>query len=130
MHRERSTLEARGLVKTYKKRNVVDGVDLELESSSIVGLLGPNGAGKTTTFYMIAGLIRPDGGKVFLDGKDITDLPMHKRARMGITYLPQEPSVFRKLTVSENLELVLENQKVAPKERVERVQKLLEEMGL
>jgi len=130
MTEERSVLEARGLVKIYKKRRVVDGVDLCLENGSIVGLLGPNGAGKTTTFYMIAGLIRPDGGSVFLDGQDITDLPMHKRARLGITYLPQEPSVFRKLTVSDNIRIVFENRGLTKKEQQARVNGLLEEMGL
>ncbi len=128
--REKSILEARGLVKIYKKKRVVDGVDLELENGSIVGLLGPNGAGKTTTFYMIAGLIRPDDGRVLLDGRDITDLPMHKRARLGITYLPQEPSVFRKLTVSDNIRIVFENRRLTRKEQEDGVRRLLEEMGL
>ncbi len=125
-----SNLEAKDLKKVYKGRPVVDGVSLILKSSTITGLLGPNGAGKTTTFYMIAGLIRPDGGRVFLDGKDITGLPMHKRANMGLTYLPQEPSVFRKLTVFENIEVVFENKGMAKDERKEKVQGLLEEMGL
>ena len=127
---EKSCLEAKGLKKIYKGRPVVDGVSLVLESSTITGLLGPNGAGKTTTFYMIAGLIRPDAGQVFLDGADITDLPMHKRAQMGLTYLPQEPSVFRKLTVFENIEVVLENKGLGRKERKKRVIELLKEMGL
>lgn len=130
MASEFSVLEARGLVKIYKKRRVVDGVDLRLENGSIVGLLGPNGAGKTTTFYMMAGLIRPEDGKVFLDGRDITDLPMHKRARLGITYLPQEPSVFRKLSVADNLRIVFENRRLTRKEQKSRVSHLLEEMGL
>ncbi len=125
-----SFLEAKGLKKVYKGRPVVDGVELRLESSRITGLLGPNGAGKTTTFYMIAGLVRPDGGKVFLDDIDITNLPMHKRSRLGITYLPQEPSVFRKLTVSENIEIVLENRRLPKKERKKKTKDLLEEMGL
>ncbi len=125
-----SYLEAKDLKKVYKGRPVVDGVSLVLKSSTITGLLGPNGAGKTTTFYMIAGLIRPDGGRVFLDGRDITGLPMHKRANMGLTYLPQEPSVFRKLTVFENIEVVLENRGMAKDERKEKVLVLLEEMGL
>ena len=125
-----SYLEAKDLKKVYKGRPVVDGVSLVLKSSTITGLLGPNGAGKTTTFYMIAGLIRPDGGRVFLDGRDITGLPMHKRANMGLTYLPQEPSVFRKLTVFENIEVVLENKGMAKDERKEKVLVLLEEMGL
>ena len=127
---DKSCLEAKELKKIYKGRSVVDGVSLVLESSSITGLLGPNGAGKTTTFYMIAGLIQPDGGRVFLDGQDITDLPMHKRANMGLTYLPQEPSVFRKLTVFENIEVVFENKGIPKKERREKVQELLDEMGL
>jgi len=126
----KSCLEAKELRKIYKGRPVVDGVSLILESSSITGLLGPNGAGKTTTFYMIAGLIRPDGGRVFLDGKDITDMPMHRRANMGLTYLPQEPSVFRKLTVFENIEVVFENKGLPKKERKAKVEELLEEMGL
>ncbi len=126
----KSCLEAKKLKKIYKGRPVVDGISLVLESSSIVGLLGPNGAGKTTTFYMIAGLIRPDSGRVFLDGMDITDMPMHKRANRGLTYLPQEPSVFRKLTVFENIEVVFENRGLAKKERKVKVKELLEEMGL
>ncbi len=93
-------LQAQGLVKEYHRRRVVDGVDLSVSRGEIVGLLGPNGAGKTTTFYMVAGLIRPDSGRVFLDEEEITHLPMHRRARLGITYLPQEASIFRKLTVS------------------------------
>ncbi len=125
-----SRLKAEELKKIYKGRPVVDGVSLILESSTITGLLGPNGAGKTTTFYMIAGLIRPDGGKVFLDETEITDMPMHKRANMGITYLPQEPSVFRKLTVFENIEVVFENRGMPKKERKKKVKELLDEMGL
>ncbi|NPA94041.1 MAG: LPS export ABC transporter ATP-binding protein [Thermodesulfobacteria bacterium] len=125
-----SCLEAKELKKIYKGRAVVDGVSLVLKSSTITGLLGPNGAGKTTTFYMIAGLIRPDGGQVFLDDTEITHMPMHKRANMGITYLPQEPSVFRKLTVFENIEVVFENRGLPKKERKERVEELLEDMGL
>ncbi len=130
MTSERSLLEAKGLVKIYKKRRVVDGVNLCLENGSIVGLLGPNGAGKTTTFYMMAGLIVPDDGRVFLDGRDITELPMHKRARLGITYLPQEPSVFRKLSVADNIRIVFENRQLDRKEQEVMVNRLLEEMGL
>ncbi len=126
----RASLEAQGLVKIYKNRKVVDGVDLILYSSSIVGLLGPNGAGKTTTFYMIAGLIRPDGGRVLLDGQDITSLPIHERARLGITYLPQEPSVFRSLTVADNIRIVLENRGFKRQQMEEEVSRLLSEMGL
>ncbi len=123
-------LDARDLKKVYKGRDVVDGVSLQLETSSVVGLLGPNGAGKTTTFYMIAGLIRPEEGRVFLDGEDITGLPMHRRAAKGITYLPQEPSVFRALTVWENIALVLEEMGVEKVEQDERIRRMLEEMGL
>ncbi len=101
-----SKLKAEKLVKRFRDRPAVNGVSLELSDHSIVGLLGPNGAGKTTIFYMIAGLIRPDEGKVSFDGEDITNLPMHKRARKGITYLPQEPSIFRKLSVADNIRLV------------------------
>ncbi len=101
-------LTARGLSKTYKNRQVVSSVDLELGSGEVVGLLGPNGAGKTTSFYMVVGLVRPDQGEVFLDKQNLTPLPMHQRARMGISYLPQEASVFRKLTVEQNLLAILE----------------------
>jgi lipopolysaccharide export system ATP-binding protein len=103
-----STLSAKGLVKAYRGRRVVDGVDVELRKGEVVGMLGPNGAGKTTTFYMVVGLIRPDEGRVFLGDEDVTSLAMFKRARMGITYLPQEPSVFRKLTVEDNLRAIVE----------------------
>jgi len=108
----------------------VNGVDLELHSSSVIGLLGPNGAGKTTTFYIIAGIIAPDEGKVLLDGEDITSLPLHKRALMGITYLPQEASVFKGLTVEENIRLVLEERGMEPDKMEETVERLLKEMGL
>jgi lipopolysaccharide export system ATP-binding protein len=118
------------LIKTYRSRNVVDGISLEISKGEIVGLLGPNGAGKTTTFYMIVGLVRPDDGHVFLDGKDITGLPMFRRARMGIGYLPQEPSVFRKLTVAENILLVLEMMGMRKKERFAKVESLLSELNI
>lgn len=118
------------LIKAYRGRNVVDGISLEISKGEIVGLLGPNGAGKTTTFYMIVGLVRPDDGHVFLDGKDITGLPMFRRARMGIGYLPQEPSVFRKLTVAENLLLVLEMMGMRKKERFAKVESLLSELNI
>ena len=101
------TLNAKGLMKSFGKRVVVNGVDLEVSSGEVVGLLGPNGAGKTTSFYMVVGLARPDSGRIFLNGDDITELPMYLRARKGVSYLPQEPSVFRKLTVTENLMAVL-----------------------
>ncbi|NDY41728.1 LPS export ABC transporter ATP-binding protein [Dissulfurirhabdus thermomarina] len=123
-------LEARGLVKTYKSRRVVDHVDIDVADHAIVGLLGPNGAGKTTSFYMIAGLVRPDGGQVLLDGQDVTDLPMHLRARRGITYLPQEASVFRRLTVAENIRLVFESRDVPRREAENRTRELLDDMGL
>ncbi|MEY4684213.1 MAG: hypothetical protein RLZ25_672 [Pseudomonadota bacterium] len=101
-------LSTQNIIKRYHKRNVVDGVSVEIRTGEIVGLLGPNGAGKTTSFYMIVGLITPDDGQVLLDGQDISHMPMHERARLGIGYLPQEPSIFRKLTVQENLMAVLE----------------------
>lgn len=103
-----TTLTATDLAKRYNRRNVVDGVSLSMDSGEIVGLLGPNGAGKTTSFYMIVGLISPDTGSIHLDGRDITHMPMHERARLGIGYLPQEPSIFRKLNVADNLRAVLE----------------------
>ena len=103
--------------KTYKGRNVVDGVSVEVNQGEIVGLLGPNGAGKTTSFYMIVGLVRPDEGKVFLDEQDITSLPMYKRAQLGIGYLPQEVSVFRKLSVEDNIMAILEMTDLNKKER-------------
>lgn len=117
-------------MKIYKGRRVVDGVSLNIRQGEIVGLLGPNGAGKTTTFYMIVGLIRPNSGTVHLDGQDITNLPMYQRARRGIGYLAQEPSVFRKLTVSENILLMLEAHGVPPRERAERLEQLLGELNL
>jgi len=123
-------LSARGLCKTYKERQVVSEVDLELESGEVVGLLGPNGAGKTTSFYMVVGLIRPDQGDVYLDDESLTDLPMHKRARLGISYLPQEASVFRKLTVEENLLAILETLDIPKQEQQERKDRLLEEFRL
>lgn len=103
-----SILETKSIIKEYRNRRVVDQVNLQVRSGMVVGLLGPNGAGKTTTFYSIVGFIRPDGGHIFLNGDDITDLPIHKRAWKGITYLAQEPSVFKKLTVEENIRIVLE----------------------
>ncbi len=125
-----SLLKATDLVKRYRGRPVVDGVSIELHTESIVGLLGPNGAGKTTTFYMIAGLIRPDAGKIMLDNQDITALPMHMRARRGITYLPQEASVFRRLSVADNVRLVLEAKGLSRSEIEKRTEELLSEMGL
>ena len=123
-------LEAKGLVKTYKKRSVVNNVALHLRQGEIVGLLGPNGAGKTTTFYMIVGLIQPQSGQIILDGKDITSMPMYKRARNGIGYLSQEPSIFRKLTVEENIMAILETQKLSGAEKHARLEKLLDELSI
>ena len=123
-------LEARNLVKIYKGRRVVDDVSLSMETGEIVGLLGPNGAGKTTTFYMMVGLVRPEEGRVLLDGQDITAKPMYVRARLGLGYLAQEPSVFRRLTVAENVLLVLEMHRVGKKERLQRCADLLEELGI
>jgi lipopolysaccharide export system ATP-binding protein len=116
--------------KTYKGRNVVDGVSVEVNQGEIVGLLGPNGAGKTTSFYMIVGLVRPDEGKVFLDEQEITGLPMYKRAQLGIGYLPQEVSVFRKLSVEDNIMAILEMTDLNKKEREEKLEKLLSEFHL
>jgi len=125
-----ASLMAEDLVKSYKGRRVVNGVSLEVESGSVVGLLGPNGAGKTTTFYMIMGLVPSDGGKVVMDGEDITSLPMYVRARKGIGYLPQEASVFRKLTVEDNILAILETLAISRSERYTRLNKLLEELSI
>ncbi|MCL6630241.1 MAG: LPS export ABC transporter ATP-binding protein [Armatimonadetes bacterium] len=125
-----SGISVKNLTKAYKGRTVVDGVSLEIKQGEIVGLLGPNGAGKTTTFYMIVGLVRPNSGTVLLDGKDITNMPMYQRARHGIGYLAQEPSVFRKLSVSENILLVLEAIGMPRKERIARLDQLLDELKL
>src|SRR5580704_2637178 len=122
--------QAADLRKSYRGRKVVDNVSLEIRQGEVVGLLGPNGAGKTTTFYILVGLTRPDYGRVLLDGEDITDLPMYLRARNGISYLPQEPSVFRKLTVEENLLAILETLPLLPEQRRERVEELLAQMKL
>lgn len=123
-------LKADGLVKTYGERNVVNGVNLNLREGEIVGLLGPNGAGKTTTFYMLVGMVRPTMGIITLAGEEITDMPMYRRARRGIGYLPQEESVFRKLSVEDNLMAILETLPFDEKERRERCEKLLNELGL
>jgi lipopolysaccharide export system ATP-binding protein len=125
-----SKLQALRLSKTYRGRKVVDEVNLELSQGEVVGLLGPNGAGKTTTFYIIVGLIAPDGGRVFLNGGEITGLPMYQRARSGISYLPQEPSVFRKLTVDENLRSIAETLSLSAEEQEESVTELLKEFGI
>jgi lipopolysaccharide export system ATP-binding protein len=123
-------LGTEGLVKVYGGRRVVDGVDINVKRGEIVGLLGPNGAGKTTTFYMTVGLVRPNGGKVFFDGQDVTRRAMHLRARAGIGYLSQEPSVFRKLTVEENILAILETLPLTAEERKFRLNYLLEELDL
>jgi lipopolysaccharide export system ATP-binding protein len=125
-----SVLAANGLVKTYKKRNVVNNVAVELRQGEIVGLLGPNGAGKTTTFYQIAGLIPPDAGRITLDGEDITHMPMFKRARRGIGYLSQEPSIFRKLSVEENVLAILETLPITKQEQQARLETLLDELKI
>lgn len=122
--------EVRQLVKTYKHNRVVDRISMTLRRHEIVGLLGPNGAGKTTTFYMMIGLIKPDEGMVFLDGEDISEDPMYIRARKGINYLPQEPSIFRKLTVEENLLAILEGMDMPPYEIKERLASLLAELNI
>lgn len=123
-------LYTENIFKQYKKRIVVGGVSVEVSQGEIVGLLGPNGAGKTTSFYMIVGLIRPDEGKVFLDEKEITGLPMYKRSQMGIGYLPQEVSVFRKLSVEDNIRAVLQMTGMKKKEQEEKLESLLEEFHL
>jgi lipopolysaccharide export system ATP-binding protein len=123
-------LEARGLQKSFWQRKVVDNVNLVINPGEVVGLLGPNGAGKTTTFYMVVGLLPPDRGRILLNGTDITALPMYRRARRGIGYLPQESSVIRKLTVEDNLLAILEMLDLSPREREERKVALLRELGL
>jgi lipopolysaccharide export system ATP-binding protein len=123
-------LQAVDLNKTYRGRKVVDDVGLEIGQGEVVGLLGPNGAGKTTTFYIIVGLTRPDSGRVLLNDEEITDLPMYLRARSGISYLPQEPSVFRQLTSEENLLAVLETLPLTPEQQRDRLEELLAQMGL
>jgi len=123
-------LATRDIVKIYRKRRVVDGISLEVLTGEIVGLLGPNGAGKTTSFYCIAGFIRPDAGQVLLDGEEITRLPIHARARRGLSYLPQEASVFRRLTVRENVRIILEQRGIARREIEQRIDELLSEMKL
>src|SRR2546428_13206626 len=123
-------LRAGDLCKSYRGRKVGDALDLEVGEGEVVGLLGPNGAGKTTTFYILVGLARPDSGRVLLDGEDITDLPMYLRARSGISYLPQEPSVFRQLTSEENLLAVLETLPLTPEQQRDRLEELLVQMGL
>jgi lipopolysaccharide export system ATP-binding protein len=125
-----ATLAASGLTKTYRKRRVVDDVAIQLTQGEVVGLLGPNGAGKTTTFYMIVGLIPPDSGRVLLEGEDVTKVPMYRRARKGIGYLAQEPSIFRKLTVEQNIQAVLQMIGISRAEQKDRLEHLLDELGI
>ncbi len=125
-----SYLEANNLFKKFKKRTVVKGVSIDIKQGEVVGLLGPNGAGKTTTFYMIVGMIKPSDGKVFLDSTNITNKAMYKRAQLGISYLPQEASIFRKLSVENNIKAILQLQKMSRVKRKERLEELLESFGL
>jgi lipopolysaccharide export system ATP-binding protein len=125
-----TTLSVEGLTKTFGEKRAVDDVSLEIGGGEVVGLLGPNGAGKTTAFYLVTGLLKPTKGRVYLDGEDITAYPMYRRARKGIGYLPQEPSVFRKLTVEENILAILETLGLSPGERRSRLKDLLGELGL
>jgi lipopolysaccharide export system ATP-binding protein len=124
------TLKTTELIKAYSGRRVVDGVSVSVEQGEVVGLLGPNGAGKTTSFYMIVGLVSPDSGRILLDHADVTDLAMYERARRGISYLPQEPSVFRKLSVEQNLMAILETLPLDGRQRRERMNRLIEQLGL
>ncbi len=125
-----SSLTSDKLVKIYHRHTVVNGVTITVNANEIVGLLGPNGAGKTTTFYMITGLVKPNGGRVLFDDEDITGLPMYRRARKGIGYLPQEPSIFRKLTVSQNIMAILEYMHLTKSQRKERLEKLLDDLDI
>jgi lipopolysaccharide export system ATP-binding protein len=125
-----STLLCENLTKSFRQKKVVDSASVEIQGGEVVGLLGPNGAGKTTIFYMIVGLYKPNSGKIYLNDEEITPLPMYLRARKGIGYLPQEPSVFRKLTIEENLMAILETLPLSREERKERLEKLLNELGL
>jgi len=127
---EQLKLRSEGLVKIYKKRTVVNDVSINVKQGEVVGLLGPNGAGKTTTFYMIVGMIKPNGGKVFLQENEITGEPMYKRAKMGIGYLPQEASVFRRLSVEDNIMAVLEMMNLTKQQRKEKTEKLLDELSI
>jgi lipopolysaccharide export system ATP-binding protein len=125
-----STLSTQNLIKIYRRRRVVNEVSIQVNQGEIVGILGPNGAGKTTTFYMIIGFIKPDAGKVLIDDQDVTHLPMYRRAQKGIGYLSQEPSVFRKMTVEQNILAILEMQKKSRREKEEKLQALLEELDI
>jgi lipopolysaccharide export system ATP-binding protein len=130
LHEAKKTLRAEGLVKKYSGRSVVNGVDITVTQGEIVGLLGPNGAGKTTTFYMITGMIKPNAGKIFLDDNPITKMAMYRRARMGIGYLSQEASIFRKLTVEQNIMAILQTLDLTRQERKHRLEQLLEDMTI
>ena len=123
-------IETKNLVKIYGQRRVVDDVSLTVEQGTIVGLLGPNGAGKTTTFYMVVGIAKPDGGTVMLDEQDISQMPMYQRARLGIGYLPQEASIFRKMTVEENLMAILETTALSHDEQIKKMEELIDEFGI
>ena len=123
-------IETRNLVKVYGQRRVVDDVSLSVEQGTIVGLLGPNGAGKTTTFYMVVGIAKPDSGTILLDGQDIGQMPMYQRARLGIGYLPQEASIFRKMTVEENLMSILETTSLSHEEQIKKMDELIDEFGI
>jgi lipopolysaccharide export system ATP-binding protein len=127
---ELSQLRATGLKKRYGKRDVVSNVNLNITQGEVVGILGPNGAGKTTTFYMLAGVVKPNDGTVFLDQREISMLPLHERARLGISYLPQESSVFKKLTVRQNMDIILEHTGLSRRERTARAAELLDELGI
>jgi lipopolysaccharide export system ATP-binding protein len=127
---ENFILQTKGLVKIYNGRSVVNGIDIEIKPGEIVGLLGPNGAGKTTTFYMIVGLVRPDGGQTFFNGVDVTHEPMYKRARLGMGYLPQEESIFRKMTVQENIMAILQTTPLSPQAQKDRCEELLTRFGI
>ncbi len=130
MSETNSLLQAENLVKFYGKRKVVDHVSIEIRQGEIVGLLGPNGAGKTTTFYMITGMIKPSDGKVFLSGSEVTKMAMYRRSRLGIGYLAQEPSVFRTLSVEDNIMAILQTQSIGKKEQKKRLEILLDELGM
>ncbi|MCB5188336.1 LPS export ABC transporter ATP-binding protein [Methylobacillus caricis] len=125
-----SELIVEGLRKKYKSRTVVQDISLQLNSGEVVGLLGPNGAGKTTSFYMMVGLVPLDDGRILLDGKDLSRMPIHQRARMGLAYLPQEPSIFRKMTVTENIQSILELQDITPEQQKEQLESLLQELHI
>lgn len=125
-----SQLVVENLCKRYKARTVVQDISLAIDSGEVVGLLGPNGAGKTTSFYMMVGLVPLDAGRILLDGKDLSRMPIHQRARLGLAYLPQEPSIFRKLTVAENILAILELQKLSPEKQAEKLDELLQELHI